>query len=141
LLLLLMLLSAPAQNAGPKVELSALQESLRSVGPKVTLRFVFDDEARWDSLLDTVAKGDNSWLEVAASLREVSDAHASETLDMAIQEALPLNSSSAFQQGEAFGEFVTGPALLPALLAVWRGRRFSAKRIEWRARDSVRQAE
>lgn len=88
---LLMVVSALVQDPETRVELPYVQESLRSVGPKGTLRLLFDDEARWDSFLEAVGKGDDSWLEVAASLREVSDAHASETLDMAIQEALPLN--------------------------------------------------
>jgi len=51
------------------------------------------DDARWDSLLEQVGSGTREWLAVAAQLRPVSDAHASETLDMAIQEALPHNAA------------------------------------------------
>lgn len=85
------LIAVLAQDPGTRVELHHVQESLRSVGPKGTLRFLFDDQARWDSVLSAVGDGQDSWLEIAGALREVSDAHASETLDMAIQEALPLN--------------------------------------------------
>jgi hypothetical protein len=91
---LLIVVSALVQGPGPEVDLTQVQESLRSLGPKGTLHLLFDDGARWDSFLDVVGKGDDAWLEVAANLREVSDAHASETLDMAIQEALPVNPSS-----------------------------------------------
>ena len=91
---LLMVVLALVQDPEPRVDLTQVQESLRSLGPKGTLHLLFDDGARWDSFLDAVGKGDDSWLEVAANLREVSDAHASETLDMAIQEALPLNPNS-----------------------------------------------
>ena len=34
------------------------------------------------------------------------------------------DGASAFRQGEGFGEHVGGPALLPILLALWRGRAF-----------------
>ena len=61
-------------------------------GAKKTLEVLFEDDRRWDRILTSIAKGQPAWLNVAANLKAVSDAGASERLAMATQEALPKNA-------------------------------------------------
>jgi hypothetical protein len=68
-----------------------IERMMQENGSQKTLSFLFDDDRRWDRVLTSVATGQRAWVNVAAKLREVSDAHASETLDMAMQEALLKN--------------------------------------------------
>jgi len=58
-------------------------------GAAAALSLLFDDDSKWDVVLEGVATGTPEWLSIAADLRSVSDAHATETLVMAVQEALP----------------------------------------------------
>jgi hypothetical protein len=74
-----------------------IQRQIAIDGPANELRFLFRDNRRWDRFLDAVATGEAPWLGVAAELRSRSDAAASETLDMAIQEALPKNPTRVLQ--------------------------------------------
>jgi hypothetical protein len=75
----------------PRLGVSDVQRLIRNDGPVKALAVLSDNEGQWDQLLKGVATGQTAWLSVGATLRSVSDAHASETLDMAIQEALPKN--------------------------------------------------
>jgi hypothetical protein len=85
--------SAPLQ----RLLLSDVQRQIANDGPAKTLESLFRDDARWDGVLNGVASGEIGWLGVAATLRPVSDAHASETLEMAIQEALPKNPAGVLR--------------------------------------------
>jgi hypothetical protein len=71
--------ATPAGNALAEIE---------KEGPKVTLDRWFRDNERWERIFEGIASADSEWLAVAARLRSVSDAGASETLDMALQRAL-----------------------------------------------------
>ena len=74
-----------------------IQRQIAIDGPANELRYLSVDDRQWDRFLDLVATGEAPWLSVAAELRSVSDAAASETLDMAIQEALPKNPTGVLQ--------------------------------------------
>ena len=52
------------------------------------MQLLFEDDATWDLVLKGVASGRADWLRVAKELRPFTDAHASETLGMAIEDAL-----------------------------------------------------
>jgi hypothetical protein len=62
---------------------------IESVGAGQALHDYIDGPY-WESILERVATGDDEWLEVRARLRRVSDAHASEALDDALFDALPV---------------------------------------------------
>jgi hypothetical protein len=84
----LVMTAIPQASAG---RLAEVRNLIAEQGARQALWRLFDDDAAWDSLLNQIASGRRDWLSVASQLRRVSDAHASETLDMAIQEALPRN--------------------------------------------------
>jgi hypothetical protein len=86
---LVMMASPPAAST----RLADVQSLIAAQGARQALSVVLADDVAWDSLLEQVGTGTREWLAVAAQLRPVSDAHASETLDMAIQEALPHNAA------------------------------------------------
>ena len=57
-------------------------------GAKSTLTRLYANEGSWAALLRGIASGTSSWLAVARDLRPVSDAGASEQLDLVVGEAL-----------------------------------------------------
>ena len=62
---------------------------LAEKGCRHTVEGLFGDgEKEWRTVLDGVAGGSRDWLLVAQKLHSCTDAHASETLRMAIEEAL-----------------------------------------------------
>lgn len=61
---------------------------LAAKGGQEAVRLLFEDDNAWDSLLKGVASGRREWLLVAQELSPFTDAHASETLGMAVEEAL-----------------------------------------------------
>jgi len=73
------------------------QSEIQARGAREFLWSTFDSEA-WVPLLDGIAAGQSEWLNVAAQLRAVSDAHASEMLTCAISEALLHNPTHVLQQ-------------------------------------------
>lgn len=93
--LLVLVVAAPSQQSAK--HLVEVRDVIAAQGARQALSTLFADGARWDSLLDQVASGQEGWLGVAAQLRRVSDAHASETLDMAVQEALPHNAAGVLE--------------------------------------------
>jgi hypothetical protein len=105
------------QLASPRsLQLADIERMMQTDGAKKTLSFLFDDDRRWDRVLTSIATGQRAWLNVAAKLRDVSDAHASETLDMAVQEALLKNplevlrlvSHGSFDVNNACGNYGFG---------------------------------
>lgn len=107
-----------AFQSAPGVVLRAadVRSLLTRQGADRALSLLFDDDSKWDAVLEGVATGTPEWLSVAADLRAVSDAHATETLVMAIQEALPksprgvlrLVTRRAFTAGDACGGYGFG---------------------------------
>jgi hypothetical protein len=88
---ILLALATAASSPDSTKRLAEVRGLMATRGPRQTLSSLFAQDDRWDLLLDDIATGKTDWLSVAAELRAVSDAHASETLAMAIQEALPRN--------------------------------------------------
>ena len=84
---LVLMSAAPAKS----VSLEEVQALIAEKGPRGTIHQLFEDDERWDQFLEIIATGKKEWLTIAAQLRPATDAHASETLDMALQEALPRN--------------------------------------------------
>ncbi len=94
--ILLALLAGPPPG-GVAERLREVRALIQRQGAAHALGTLYNDDQRWDRLLDDIATGDASWLRVAADLRAVSDADASETLAMAIQEALPRNTPGVLE--------------------------------------------
>jgi hypothetical protein len=83
---------ADAARAPQSVErLGHVRSLIAAHGTRDALSLLSSDDRQWDLLLDDVATGTPGWLKVAAEFLRISDAHASETLAMAVQEALPRN--------------------------------------------------
>ncbi len=80
-------------------ELSAkvILEDIKDLGAKKVCISLYDDEKKWHDLLRNIASGDKEWLKVAFSLREGSDAGASEMLILAVGEALEHNPENVFK--------------------------------------------
>jgi len=73
-------------------ELTATQltRQLQAEGPKATVQQLWNSGA-YDSVLNHVASGDPAWIALAARLASGADAAASESLTIALAEALPKN--------------------------------------------------
>ena len=72
-------------------------DAINLAGAAKTVSSLLADETRWDSLLASIGTGEPDWLTVAARLGPAADGHASETLNMALQEALPKNPTGVLQ--------------------------------------------
>jgi hypothetical protein len=83
----LLLAASVASAQLPLTPQSAL-DSAASLGARATLERLYNDQRQWSALLAGIATGAPSWLKVATTLRGVSDAGASEQLDLAVGEAL-----------------------------------------------------
>jgi len=81
-----------AANAGA-MSLDEVRALLAEKGPKGCVGVLSSNDDRWEAFLDSVASGRSDWLAIADQLRPATDAHTSETLEIAIQEALPRNPS------------------------------------------------
>jgi hypothetical protein len=75
---------------GPKyaVTPSALLKEISRRGAKVVLSEIYDNEGAWKKATDGISGGAPGWLQVAVKLKPVSDAGASEELDISVAEAL-----------------------------------------------------
>ena len=87
------LLATSTVAPGSAKDLASVRSLIAKQGAQQALSVLVAAESEWDAFLDQIATGRAEWLTVAAALRPVSDAHASETLDIAIQEALPRNAA------------------------------------------------
>lgn len=88
---ILLVLAGAASSPESAKRLGDVRSLIAAQGARQALSLLFTDDKKWELLLDDIATGTPGWLSVAAELRSVSDAHASETLAMAVQEALPRN--------------------------------------------------
>jgi hypothetical protein len=79
---------ATSQPATAKLIPSEIQGRIAHEGAEKTLSSIYEAQSQWSQLLAGVATGRREWLAVAARLRKVSDAGASEQLDLAVGEAL-----------------------------------------------------
>ncbi len=57
-------------------------------GTSAALAQIYGSKGQWRALLEGIASGTVAWLQIATRLRSVSDAGASEQLDLAVGEAL-----------------------------------------------------
>ncbi|MFM6928981.1 MAG: hypothetical protein ACKOX6_10990 [Bdellovibrio sp.] len=62
------------------VLLGNLQKQIGS--PKAALEYVYSDSKRWNTYLDHIKKADAEWLKLWPELRKVSDAGATQQLDI-----------------------------------------------------------
>jgi hypothetical protein len=86
------------QSTTPHVSPSDSHRQIRDQGLAKTHVALSSDEARWQEILTEIATGATPWLDAGATLRRASDGHVSETLDMAIQEALPQSSAAVLRR-------------------------------------------
>jgi len=90
---------APAAQLSPH----EVKQLIADRGPSAVLHDVYSDDKRWQPLLRGIASGSVAWLEIAESLRTVSDGAASEELTLAVGEALA--SAPAAVLSRATGPF------------------------------------
>lgn len=69
---------------------------IKSRGANAVVSELYSDLNVWHSILQKIATGNQSWLEVAVALRAGSDAGASEMLTLAVGEALQNNPKHVF---------------------------------------------
>ena len=79
-------------TAERRVTAGSVMERVQQKGAAAALESLFE-APQWESILDGIAGGGAGWLRVAGALRQVSDAGASEDLDVAISEALGVNAA------------------------------------------------
>jgi hypothetical protein len=70
------------------VTLRGVCDSIASVGARVTLQRLYKNKDQWENLLAGIATGAPGWLNAARQLRTVSDAGATEQIELAAGEAL-----------------------------------------------------
>ena len=89
MLLALLLAAAPQQGTA---RLAAIRNGVAARGARAVIADLLANGAEWDSVLEEVGSGRREWLAVAEALYPASDAHAAESLQLALQEALALNA-------------------------------------------------
>ena len=85
---LVIILSALSSLAADRPTPQSVRNLLATKGGPQTVQLLFEDDATWDLVLKGVSSGRADWLRVAKELRPFTDAHSSETLEMAIEDAL-----------------------------------------------------
>jgi hypothetical protein len=70
------------------LEAGALMQEIATNGPRDVVTALYDDDAKWDELLDHVANGNEEWLRAAVALRPGTDAGATNMLTLSVGEAL-----------------------------------------------------
>ena len=66
----------------------AVRRLIQNLGAAAALQQMYNNERSWERLLANIATGQSEWLEIANTLFLVSDAGASEQLELAVGEAL-----------------------------------------------------
>jgi hypothetical protein len=79
---------APHENLHICMEPLEIRRAIKGIGARAVLIDIYEDWDEWDALLDHIVQGNREWLEIANLLKPVSDAGASEMLDIAVGEAL-----------------------------------------------------
>ena len=83
-----LLFLASAISAQPPLTPSGVSKLINEKGAFGALQQIYENDHSWPELLHGIATGTKSWLSIAKTLRAVSDAGASEQLDLAVGEAL-----------------------------------------------------
>jgi len=141
ILIVLIILTSTVANAGPYVSLPSaaqLNADIEKFGAKQVLwDRLWEDEKVFYQLIAKVSSGDAEWVAVAVKLRAVSDAGASELLEMAMSRALakhPVNVlsvlSSYYNPGVFSVEDICSGAMLfdspESQIDKWRSEAISA---------------
>jgi hypothetical protein len=78
----------PASAQPKNLRAESLIAEVEQNGAPGVVRRLWADQDEWDLVVRAVARGSQSWLDVAALLRTATDAGASEMLDIALADAL-----------------------------------------------------
>jgi hypothetical protein len=88
--LTLAVLAWRAHATQPPLHAATVLATIRVEGPARAIdRYFLTDATFGDAVLQGIASGDSSWLRVARELRSASDAGVSESLEIAVADALP----------------------------------------------------
>ncbi len=79
---------AGTMSGDTALTLQTVQHRLAEIGPTATVREL-DGGGRWEQVLDRIGAGDSRWIALAPQLAAGTDANTSETLTVALAEALP----------------------------------------------------
>jgi hypothetical protein len=88
ILLAVVSLVGVSASADPAFSPQRVANSIATSGARATLSRIYEDQGQWAALLAGIATGKPLWLDLAKQLRRVSDAGASEQIDLAAGEAL-----------------------------------------------------
>lgn len=91
-------LSSACSSSGAKVEtlkLSDLKKLLKD--PRNALQKTYDNQDNWNQYLDHISSGDKEWVATWPKFKQVSDAGASEMLDIAMGQLISKNAEVAFK--------------------------------------------
>ena len=82
------LLLIAAHSTHPPITSKSISALIERKGASKALDEIYNSETLWPEVLHRIATGSRSWLKIAKQLRAVSDAGASEQLELAVGEAL-----------------------------------------------------
>jgi hypothetical protein len=88
ILLAVVSLVGASASENPVFSQQRIANSITTSGARATLSRIYEDQEQWAALLAGVATGKPVWLDLAKQLRQVSDAGATEQIDLAAGEAL-----------------------------------------------------
>jgi hypothetical protein len=75
----------------------ALLQAINAQGARMTVDALASDSGQWDRLLRAVARGNSSWLKVAAVLISGADGGAASELELTLGEALEHNAAAVLR--------------------------------------------
>jgi hypothetical protein len=81
-------------KASDSLALADLNKTLNN--PSRALKSIYDSPEKWSEYLKHISKGEKEWLETWPTLRKVSDAGASEDLDLQISKVLKSDPTLVF---------------------------------------------
>lgn len=86
--------------ANGAADAEALLQRIHKEGAAPVVRALVADQARWDSVMSQVARGEAAWIDVAVALRKASDAGASSELQSALFLALGKGPNQVLQRAD-----------------------------------------
>lgn len=78
------MLDIKARQEAFYAELNSVTDAIKNRGAKAALTDMLNHRSKWEALLNHVARGELSWLDVAERIAAVSDGHATEELQIAV---------------------------------------------------------
>lgn len=81
--------ASDSENSEEALTVAELQAEADEMGEQEVLTTLWQDEARFNQVLDSIETGDSGWLAIAQQLRPFSDAGISTSLNYAVARALP----------------------------------------------------